>query len=49
MNEIINNFLLARDISMPEMLIRQHVFTQSPCGPFAKNRDRKKKSMKQEI
>ena len=27
MNEIINNFLLARDISMPEMRIRQHVFT----------------------
>ena len=36
MNEIVNNFLLARDKFMPEMHLRQPGFTYSACGPFTK-------------
>ena len=40
MNEIVNNFLLAGDKFMPEMLLR---FTYRACGPFTKNKERTKK------
>ena len=40
MNEIINKFLLAGDKFMSEMHLRQLRFTYSPCGPFAKNKER---------
>ena len=31
MNEIVNKFLLAGDIFMPEMLLSQHRFTYGTC------------------
>ena len=34
MNDIINNFLLARDKFIPEMHLRQPQFTYSAYGPF---------------
>ena len=40
MNEIVNNFLLAGDKSIPEMHLRQAGFTYSACGPFTKNKER---------
>ena len=40
MNEIVNNFLLAREKFMPEMHLKQPVFTYSACGPFTKNKER---------
>ena len=43
MNEIFNKFLLAGDKFMPEMHLRQPVFTYSSCGPFTKNKERIKK------
>ena len=39
MNEIINKFLLAGDIFMPEMHLKQPGFTYSACGPFRKNKE----------
>ena len=36
MNEIANRFLLAGDMFMPEMHLRQPGFTYSVCGPFIK-------------
>ena len=39
MNEIINKFLLAGDIFMPEMHLKQPRFTDSTCGPFTKNKE----------
>ena len=48
MNEIVNTFLLAGDIFMPEMHLKQPGFTFSVCGPFTKNKERIKKC-KQEI
>ena len=45
MNEIINKFSLAGDKFMPEMHLRQPVFTYSVCGPFTKNKERIKKFM----
>ena len=45
MNEIINKFSLAADKFMPEMHLRQPVFTYSVCGPFTKNKERIKKFM----
>ena len=38
MNEIVNTFLLAGDKSMPEMHLKQPVFTYSACGSFTKNK-----------
>ena len=38
MNEIVNNFLPVGDKSMPEMHLKQPVFTYSACGPFTKNK-----------
>ena len=40
MNDIINNFFLARDTFMPEMHLKQPKFTYSACGPFTKNKER---------
>ena len=45
MNDIINNFLLAGDKYMPEMHLKQPVFTYSACGSFIKNKERIKKFM----
>ena len=42
MNEIVNKFLLAIGKLMPEMRIRQPGFTYSACGPFTKNKEKKK-------
>ena len=50
MNAIVDKFLLAGDIFMPKMHLKQPGNTYSACGPFTKNKDRmKKKSKKQEI
>ena len=43
MNKIVNKFLLAGDTFIPEMHLRQPVFTYSSCGPFIKNKRRMKK------
>ena len=34
MNKIINKFLLTGDKFMPELHLKQPVFTYSACGPF---------------
>ena len=39
MNDIINKFLLVCDKFMPEMHLRQPVFTYGACGPFTKNKE----------
>ena len=50
MNEMVNNFLLAGDKFMPEMNLKQPVFTDSACRPFTKNKERiQKLKKKQEI
>ena len=46
MNEIINKFLLTGDKFMPELHLRQPIFTNSACGPFTKNKERIEKSVK---
>ena len=38
MNKIINKFLLTADKFMPELHLKQPVFTYSACGPFPKHR-----------
>ena len=48
MNAIINKFLLAGDKLMSGMNLRQHRFTYSACGPFTKNKERRKNITKQE-
>ena len=40
MNEIVNTFLLARDIFLPEMHLRQPRFMYNCFEPFAKNKER---------
>ena len=40
MNEIINEFLVARDKFMAERHVRQPGFTYSACGPFTKKSKR---------
>ena len=40
MNEIVNNFLLAQDIFVPEIHLRKPGFTYSACGPLRKNEER---------
>ena len=45
MNAIVNKFLLAGDKFMPEMHLRQPVFTYSACGPFTKHKQRIQKFM----
>ena len=49
MNEIVNEFLLAGDKSIPEIHLRQPGFTYRACGPFTKNEKRIQKLKKQEI
>ena len=45
MNEIVDNVLLVGDKFMPEMHLKQTVFTYSACGPFTKNKERIEKFM----
>ena len=45
MNEIVNEFSLVGDKFMPEMHLKQPVFTYSACGPFTKNKERIEKFM----
>ena len=40
MIEIVNKFLLAGDKFIPEMHLKQPGFTNSPCRPFTKNKER---------
>ena len=40
MNNIINEFFLAGDKSMPEMHLRQPQFVYSACGPFTRHKER---------
>ena len=42
MNKIINKLLLLGDQFMPEMHLRPPQFTYSACGPFPRNKERKK-------
>ena len=49
MNEIVNKFLLAGDKFMPEMHLKQPVFTYSAYGPFTKNKERIQNLKKQMI
>ena len=44
MNEIVNKFLLAADKFLPEIHLKQPVFTYSACGSFTKNKERIKKT-----
>ena len=44
MNEIVNKFLLAGDIFMPVMHLKQPGFTYCDCGPFTKNKEKIQKS-----
>ena len=38
MNEIVNNFLLTDDKFMPELHLKQLVFTYGACGPFTRKK-----------
>ena len=40
MNKIINKILLTGDKSMPELHLKQPVFTYSACGPFTEHLER---------
>ena len=40
MNEIVNKFLVAGDIFMPKMHLKQLGFIYSACGPFTKGKER---------
>ena len=40
MNQINNNFLLAGDIFLPQMYLRQPGFTYSAWRPFTRNKKR---------
>ena len=46
MNEMVNKCLLAGDKFMPEMHLKQPVFTYSACVPFTKNKERIQKLKK---
>ena len=39
MKEIVNKFFLSGDQFMPEIYLKQPVFTYSACGPFTKNKE----------
>ena len=45
MNEVVNKFLLVGDPFMPEIHLKQPVFTYSACGPFTKNKETIEKFM----
>ena len=50
MNEIVKKYLLAGDIFLPEMFLKQLEFTNSTCETFIKNKKRiEKLKKKQEI
>ena len=49
MNDIINKFLLAGDMFLPEMHLRQSQFTYNACGPFTKTKKESKNFEKPEI
>ena len=49
MDAIVNELLLSGDKFMPEMHFKQPGCTYSACGPFTKNKERIKKTKKQEI
>ena len=38
MNKIVNKILLAGDMFMPEIYLKQPGFTYSACGTFTKNK-----------
>ena len=40
LNEVVNQFLLVGDKSMPEIYLKQPGFTYSACGSFTKNKER---------
>ena len=40
MNEIVNKYLLAGGKFMPELHLKQPVFTYIACGPFTKSKER---------
>ena len=40
MNDLINEFLLARDKIMPDKHLWQPGFMSNTCGPFTKNKER---------
>ena len=40
MNNVINKFLLAGDIFIPKMHLRQPRFVYSACGPFTRHKER---------
>ena len=42
MDNVVKEFLLAGDIFMPEMHLRQHQFVYSACGPFTRHKERMK-------
>ena len=46
MNEIVNRFLLAGDIFIPEMHLKKPGFNYIACGPFTKNKERIEKFMR---
>ena len=46
MNNIVNKFLLAGEKFMPEMPLKQLVFTYSSCGPFTRTKPRIEKFMR---
>ena len=45
MNEIMNKFLLAGDIFVPKMHLKQPGFTYSACGPLTKKKKKELKSL----
>ena len=45
MNVIVNKLLLVDDKLMPEMHLKQSVFTYSASGPFTRNKERIEKFM----
>ena len=49
MNAIIKTFLLAVDKFMPQIDLRQPIFTYNACGSFTKNKERIKKNKRFKI
>ena len=49
MNDIVNRFLLAGDVFMPESHLREPGYTYRACGLFTKTKQRIQKFQKKEI
>ena len=49
MNEILSEFILAGDKFVPEMHLKQAVFSCSDCGSFTKNKERIEKIKHAEV